>query len=146
MAKGFQLLRTELAKLAGQYVEERMFLRVAPDSLLCRLTKGKFTGRDASHPVFVLKKKSEYSTACPCTSQQRNNISYIPQGISLENSEPPYKMDKTSYILHIYPFVMPKEGLDYSELWNNVHVRGKVPLAAIVGNHWKSWGNKFYNR
>jgi hypothetical protein len=146
MAKGFQMLRTALSGLAGQFLEERMFYRAAPDSLLSRLTKGKFTGSNDYHPVFVLKKKSESTISCPCTSKRNNFTSYIPQGVPLENAEPPYKMDKTSYILHIFPFVMPKDGSDYSEFWESVHIRGTVPLDAIVGTQWKSWGGIFYRR
>jgi hypothetical protein len=136
MAKGFQTLREELSKLAGQYVNERMFIMFVTDSLLERLTKGKFPGRNTSHPVFVLQKKSESFIACPCTSKPQNHISYIPQGVSLEYAEPPYRLEKTGYILHKYPFVMPKDGADYLELWEYVHFRGTVPLEAIVGDEW----------
>lgn len=134
--KGFQMLRTEMAKLAGQYVNERMFIMFVADELLKRLTDGNFAGKNSSHPVFVLLKKSESFIACPCSSKEQHYASHIPKGISLENAEPPYKLDRETYILHKFPFVMPKDGYDYSEFWGYVHVRGTVPLDAIVGDEW----------
>ncbi|MFZ4855101.1 MAG: hypothetical protein ACOYL3_01785 [Desulfuromonadaceae bacterium] len=144
MAKGFQLFRDALSQLAGQYLEERMFIGFVEDSLLERLTNNKFTGRNTAHPVFVLKYKGESSVACPCTSKPKTNMSHIPKGVALTNAEPPVSMIKATYILHIFPFVMPRSGIDYNEFWSYINIRGIVPEDAIVGKEWKSWRSIYY--